>query len=307
MLPNVKVFQDAKLDSVIYAARKRTPTSGSTFVLRVTNHTLKSIEEQVHSVRVQDWRKSPGLEFRVMQAPNVERLASKLQTRSCPLRELASVHLGLVLSSNDLLSHSKTSVKPDAILLGRDLARYHPAVAAKWFSFKTDPIVGGTKNPAVYATGPRLVFQAIRNLRLPRRLVGTVTDAGVFAMGTVHNIIVRSSDYSPSYLLGLLNSRLMNTFYAAQFPEHRIKGAYLESLPIAKVSFATSRSRAAHDEIVHLVDSMLALHKQLASAKSEAKRGVIQRQIEATDAEIDRLVYDLYGLTKDEIAIVEAK
>jgi hypothetical protein len=34
-------------------------------------------------------------------------------------------------------------------------------------------------------------------------------------------------------------------------------------------------------------------------------RSAIQRQIEATDREIDRLVYDLYGLTKDEIAIVE--
>ncbi|MCX7347320.1 MAG: hypothetical protein NTU78_16585 [Alphaproteobacteria bacterium] len=57
--------------------------------------------------------------------------------------------------------------------------------------------------------------------------------------------------------------------------------------------------------MVSLVDSMLALHKQLASVKSEAQRGAIQRQIEATDAEIDRLVYSLYGLTKDEIAIVE--
>jgi hypothetical protein len=45
--------------------------------------------------------------------------------------------------------------------------------------------------------------------------------------------------------------------------------------------------------------------KPHASGKSEAQRGAIQRQIEATDAEIDRLVYDLYGLTKDEIAIVE--
>jgi hypothetical protein len=50
---------------------------------------------------------------------------------------------------------------------------------------------------------------------------------------------------------------------------------------------------------------MLALHKAIASAKSEAHRGMIQRQIDATDREIDRLVYDLYGLTKDEIAIVE--
>jgi len=34
---------------------------------------------------------------------------------------------------------------------------------------------------------------------------------------------------------------------------------------------------------------------------------VIQRQIDGTDREIDRLVYELYGLTKDEIAIVEGK
>ena len=47
------------------------------------------------------------------------------------------------------------------------------------------------------------------------------------------------------------------------------------------------------------------MHKQLARVKSERERGVLERQIAATDAEIDRLVYDLYGLTEDEIALVE--
>jgi hypothetical protein len=56
---------------------------------------------------------------------------------------------------------------------------------------------------------------------------------------------------------------------------------------------------------VQLVDSMLTLHKQLAEAKSAAQKEIIQRQINATDAEIDRLVYELYGLTDDEIKIVE--
>ena len=46
-------------------------------------------------------------------------------------------------------------------------------------------------------------------------------------------------------------------------------------------------------------------HKQIAAAKSEAQKTVTQRQIDATDAEIDRLVYDLYGLTAEETAIVE--
>lgn len=40
-------------------------------------------------------------------------------------------------------------------------------------------------------------------------------------------------------------------------------------------------------------------------AKSPHKKGVLQRQIDATDRQIDRLVYELYGLTEDEIRIVE--
>ena len=39
--------------------------------------------------------------------------------------------------------------------------------------------------------------------------------------------------------------------------------------------------------------------------KAAWRNDIIGRQIEATDAEIDRLVYDLYGLSEEEIAIVE--
>lgn len=43
----------------------------------------------------------------------------------------------------------------------------------------------------------------------------------------------------------------------------------------------------------------------LSSSKTADERNAIQRQIDATDQEIDRLVYELYGLTDDEIRIVE--
>jgi hypothetical protein len=51
---------------------------------------------------------------------------------------------------------------------------------------------------------------------------------------------------------------------------------------------------------------MLALHRHKAAAKTQADQELYQRQIEATDREIDALVYELYGLTPDEIATVEA-
>jgi hypothetical protein len=47
------------------------------------------------------------------------------------------------------------------------------------------------------------------------------------------------------------------------------------------------------------------LHAQLAAARTPQEKTALDRQIAATDTQIDRLVYDLYGLTEDEIKIVE--
>ena len=55
-----------------------------------------------------------------------------------------------------------------------------------------------------------------------------------------------------------------------------------------------------HDKFVSFVEQMLELHKKLSNEKK-----IIQRRIDATDSEIDRVVYNLYGLTDEEIKIVE--
>jgi hypothetical protein len=51
----------------------------------------------------------------------------------------------------------------------------------------------------------------------------------------------------------------------------------------------------------------LGLHKKLAAATIPADKELYQRQIEATDDEIDTLMYELYGSTEEEIAIVEGR
>lgn len=50
---------------------------------------------------------------------------------------------------------------------------------------------------------------------------------------------------------------------------------------------------------------MLYLHNKLAAAKIPAEKTRIQRRIAITDKQIDNLVYELYGLTKEETEIVE--
>ena len=55
-----------------------------------------------------------------------------------------------------------------------------------------------------------------------------------------------------------------------------------------------SFDHARHDKMVALVGRMLALHKKLAAATIPADKELYQRQIEATDRQIDALVYELY-------------
>jgi hypothetical protein len=77
------------------------------------------------------------------------------------------------------------------------------------------------------------------------------------------------------------------------------------------------------DKIVSLVERMLALHRQTPSAsgtspkfqntefrgggRTPQEQEMVKREIEATDKQIDHLVYELYGLTEEEISIVEGK
>jgi len=71
------------------------------------------------------------------------------------------------------------------------------------------------------------------------------------------------------------------------------------------INFADLVDKARHYRMVALVTQMLDLNKILQEARLEQEKTMLSQQIEATDATIDTLVYELYGLTEEEIKIVE--
>ena len=81
-----------------------------------------------------------------------------------------------------------------------------------------------------------------------------------------------------------------------QFPIRRI------------IDFGNPAEKSTHDEIVALVETMLALQKERQSVRREEdldRVRALERQIAHTDDDIDKRVYELYGLTQEEIKIVE--
>jgi hypothetical protein len=80
---------------------------------------------------------------------------------------------------------------------------------------------------------------------------------------------------------------------------------YFGELPIRSIDFSKSADRARHDKMVLLVEQMLSAKRQLAGARSDKDQDFYENKCAALDRQIDALVYELYGLTAEEIKIVE--
>ncbi len=132
---------------------------------------------------------------------------------------------------------------------------------------------------------------------------GTYATDGLYIFNTLENVNLK-------YVLGILNSKLFVFIYRLLTQEKgrilaQVKPTILSQLPIRTIDFDDRADAARHERMVALVQRMLDLHKRLAAASLPQDKELLQRRIDATDRQIDALVYELYGLTGDEIAIVE--
>ncbi len=198
--------------------------------------------------------------------------------------------------------HSKSCAKGyRPFIHGRDLSRFQPLKAAEFVNYGT--WLAEPRKPEFFQ-GKRVYSRKI----LGERLVVTLETGDSIADQQVYITRPNRDVPNAAYLAGILGSQLIAFFIRGFYGEAprafpQIKVGQLKSLPIPAVSKADRRAK--HDRMVALVERMLELHKLQAAARTRSGRELYARQIEATDNEIDKLVYELYGLTEEEIAIVE--
>lgn len=134
-------------------------------------------------------------------------------------------------------------------------------------------------------------------------------DTGIYLANTAYAL-----GTGDKYLLGILNSQLfwfaisiISIPFGVRAGEfrYRLIYQYMEKVPVRKLDLKKPDEKAAHDKMVDLVNRRLALTPKLRAATSEAEKAPLQNAVTATDQAIDALVYELYGLTPEEIALVE--
>jgi hypothetical protein len=116
--------------------------------------------------------------------------------------------------------------------------------------------------------------------------------------------ILVNSKYSKNFVYGLLNSQLLDWFNK-QIATVMRGGYYSYESRFIKNWPIQLGDQATQNNIASSVEQLLELHQKLAAAQTAHEKTILQRQIAATDNQIDQLVYQLYNLTPEEIAIVE--
>ncbi len=170
----------------------------------------------------------------------------------------------------------------------------------KWYRF------GRTQNIGLWDTPKILAPYMVRNLSVYFDETENFCFVNVTTGG--YGILCNQGMDYYFYLCGLLNSRLLNfyfkrittTFHGGYFAANK---QFIGKLPIKKIDISNQKEINSFQEIVTYANRITQVYKKDLQTPNENESRY--REIELTSQMIDRLVYELYGLTEEEIKIVE--
>jgi adenine-specific DNA-methyltransferase len=122
-------------------------------------------------------------------------------------------------------------------------------------------------------------------------------------------IIQKDNNYSLEFLLGLLNSKCGNYWFQKNGKKRGvgvdIGVNVFRQFPVPNIDLNNPKEKQVHDNLVNLVNQMLKAQEKYHSAKIESDKGTYKKIIDILDNNIDKLVYELYGLSEKEIKVIE--
>lgn len=168
-------------------------------------------------------------------------------------------------------------------------------------------------------------FSAPRNLILHSKadiLIPLLANRGLFTFypetkseytlmaGGGFSITINNNNINKKYILGVINSKLL-FWYLNKISNLFRNGwitctkQYFSDLPIKNINDNNKNEKKISTEIITLVDQLLQLNKEKQEVRLSSKLEQIQTRIDYCESRIDKLVYELYGLTEEEISLIE--
>jgi hypothetical protein len=301
------VFKGAYIDTVIFTAAKLESGSSSAgpsgLSLVVFPHRYKvagaaDFEAYKAEGDTASWFRAADHEFLITLPSAAAAILDKVRKQPAKVGDFVDVMRGIETYT---LKASRSGLSNPKYAFDGVLQRYvikHGEIQYLDYS----PEIEGSK-PWRFFSEKRILVRQVLSRKL--RLQATMTSEAFLSNQSVQSLVRKSRGVECEWLLAILNSKLLSWYFVSlngaarrdDFPKIIIKQT--RELPVPQ---ADNRSRS---RLSKLAEQMLSLQATVEAAKSPGETERLRRQIDATDRQIDSLVYKLYDLADAEIRMIE--
>ncbi len=284
---HIPLFENASVDNAIFIGEKNKISENKVKVVDVRS-SINEINTPIYFEFSQAQVKAPKYFFEFdLNGNKMDNGIIKKIDKHPLLNTFAATYFGIqTYDRNAYVSENKVNSNYVPVVDGANVKHYYLIPNTEFVDFRTQAIKSGG-NPAVYSMERILVRQ------IGEYPDGCLCPPKVFTMNTIYNIYLKNKLLDIKYILGIINSKIIHYFWKNKFSDSKktfpkIKKRPLESIPIAV-------GKQEHQKL--LIDYV----NRIIGAKST------NNSADTNDLEdkIDLLVYHLYGLTYDEVLIVD--
>jgi hypothetical protein len=261
---------------------------------------------------------NPGLSMKLSLLSPTKLICEKIERRSWRMSEMYYVTFGLRSCAKGkgqggkdrLITTEKHAQNAQPYLEGRDISRYETRPTGRYIRYLPGEMYS-PRAPELFES-EKIISQTLLSRM---RLIATYDGQGYYVEQSLlciipHGILTPKSQIEAlplKFALGILNSTLESFYLSSSVIDYSLGGGLIHATPgtQGKLVIPEAQESDVH-KVVMKVEAMLEAKKQLAKAQTDRDKTYYKNKCAALDRRIDQLVYELYGLSEDEIKIVES-
>jgi len=295
---NLRVFKDASTYPVIAIFKKVDDTKEreDNLVLfkKIENSNELFLNDNTIKIKQNKFNEGKDNRFVEDKGGIKYNIIKKIEKNSTMLKELFFCQRGSPKNKIQILSDkSKNSLN---CIISRGVGKYITTQSK-------DSFVVSNLQDKVIASEKILMPRTVLDIK------ASLDEGGNFIMDRIYFLIPKEKNkINLKFVIGVLNSKLVDFYYKINFGSTHVGGGYLDLRGTQIVDLPLKlMSEPQQTQLIKLVDKMLSLNKELNKLgdKNTSETAKLKQQIDQTDYEINELVYELYGITKEEQEVIE--
>ena len=305
LLFNYSVFAEASVDTCVFIFEKGNALKKSELTVNLSDIPFQV--KEIARVKQSSFVNNNRTDFNLLISSNDSEILNKIAKNSNPLLTYCGAYFGIqTFDRNKYVSEERKDKYFKPVIDGGNIEPYKLKPSNEYVNYLPSSIKSG---------GSEIIYKqdriCIRQIGVVP--IATFVPANIFTLNTIYNVYLKEKDIANlKFLLGIINSNVTKYFWKKNNSDEKktfpkIKKEAILSIPVPSINFKNKREVELHNEIAKLVDQLLKLNEEKSETKLQTKVSQLETKIDYCESRITEIVYQLYGLTEEDIKIVEGK